>query len=52
MNGFEYHEEDDIAVFEYGDYDSYERSVDVANFVVDLVVLWVFGLKVFLEQVL
>ena len=33
---FEYHEEDDIAVFEHGDYDDYERSVDVANFVVDL----------------
>ena len=36
MTRFEYHEEDDIAVFEYGDYDSYDRSVDVANFVVDL----------------
>lgn len=36
MKHFEYHEKDDIAVFEYGDYDSYERSVDVANFVVDL----------------
>jgi uncharacterized protein YuzE len=36
MNFFEYHEKDDIAVFEYGDYDSYERSIDVANFVVDL----------------
>lgn len=36
MTHFEYHEKDDIAVFEYGDYDSYERSVDVANFVVDL----------------
>lgn len=36
MTHFEYHEEDDIAVFEHGDYDSYERSIDVANFVVDL----------------
>lgn len=36
MTHFEYHEKDDIAVFEYGDYDGYERSVDVANFVVDL----------------
>ena len=36
MTYFEYHEKDDLAVFEYGDYDRYERSVDVANFVVDL----------------
>jgi len=36
MTHFEYHEKDDIAVFEQGDYDDYERSVDVANFVVDL----------------
>jgi len=36
MTHFEYHEKDDIAVFEHGDYDDYERSVDVANFVVDL----------------
>jgi hypothetical protein len=36
MSRFEYREEDDVAVFEYGDYGSYERSVDVANFVVDL----------------
>lgn len=36
MTHFEYHEKDDIAVFEHGDYDSYERSIDVANFVVDL----------------
>lgn len=36
MTYFEYHEEDDIAVFEHGDYDEYERSIDVANFVVDL----------------
>ena len=33
---FEYHEKDDIAVFEYRDYEEYERSIDVANFVVDL----------------
>lgn len=36
MTMFEYHEKDDIAVFEYGDYSEYERSVDIANFVVDL----------------
>jgi len=36
MTNFEYHEKDDIAVFEYGDYEEYERSVDIANFVVDL----------------
>lgn len=36
MTRFEYHEEDDVAVFEYGNYDHYERSVDIANFVVDL----------------
>jgi uncharacterized protein YuzE len=36
MTRFEYHKKDDIAVFEYGDYDAYERSIDVANFVVDI----------------
>jgi uncharacterized protein YuzE len=36
MTHFEYYEEDDVAVFEYGNYDHYERSVDIANFVVDL----------------
>lgn len=35
MTYFEYYREDDIAVFQYGDYDQYERSIDVANFVVD-----------------
>lgn len=36
MTTFEYHEKDDVAVFEHGDYDDYDRSVDIANFVVDL----------------
>lgn len=36
MTRFEYHEKDDIAVFEYGDYEDYERSIDIANFVVDI----------------
>lgn len=36
MTHFGYHEIDDIVVFEHGDYDNYGRSIDVANFVVDL----------------
>ncbi len=36
MTRFEYHRKDDIAVFEHGSYDDYERSIDVANFVIDL----------------
>ena len=36
MTRFEYHEKDDIAVFEYGNYSDYQRSIDVANFVIDL----------------
>jgi len=36
IKNFEYHRKDDIAVFEAGSYDNYERSVDVANFIVDL----------------
>jgi len=36
MTGFDYHEKDDIAVFEQGNYDNYEKSVDIANFVVEL----------------
>lgn len=36
MTKFDYHKEDDIAVFRYGNYDDYERSIEVANFVVDL----------------
>lgn len=36
MTEFKYHEKDDIAVIKHGDYDSYERSIDLANFVVDL----------------
>jgi uncharacterized protein YuzE len=36
MTEFEYHEEDDVAVFQYRSYDDYDRSVDIANFVIDL----------------
>lgn len=36
MTEFNYHQEDYIAVFKYGDYDKYDRSIEIANFVVDL----------------
>lgn len=36
MKNFHYHKKDDIAVFECRDYDNYQRSIDIANFIVDL----------------
>lgn len=36
MPDFEYNRKDDIAVFEYKSYDNYERSIDIANFIIDL----------------
>lgn len=36
MPSFEYSKKDDIAVFEYKDYDNYDRSIDIANFIIDL----------------
>lgn len=36
MTKFEYNRKEDILVFEHRKYDNYDRSIEVANFVVDL----------------
>lgn len=36
MTKFEYSRKEDIAVFEYGNYDNYDRSIEVANFILDI----------------